>query len=297
MKEHRCGRVVFLGLPNVGKSTLLNRLLGCKLAATCRKPQTTRRSLMGVRSGPGWQAVCQDTPGLQTRYGGALNRRLRRETEHSAAGADLALLLCAGRTRNTEEELLLELLRRERLPAILVLNKIDQLRDRRVLLPRLQELAARHDFLECVPLSARTGDNLERLEQCLARHLPVSPPWFSEDFLSDRDGGFFAEEFLREQLSRRLGQELPYRLAVVVEHREEDKRLLQLELSIWVEREGQKRITVGPGGRVLKESATRARLHLQRLLGKQVMLRTWVKVVPHWSQQESKLWQLGLHAS
>ena len=291
---HRYGRVVFLGPPNAGKSTLLNRLLGYKLAATCSKPQTTRRALLGVRSESGWQMLCQDTPGLQTRYDGELNRRLRREAENAAVGADLALLLCSGLRRRAEEELMLELIRRHRLPAILVLNKIDRIRDKRALLPRLQKLAAQHDFLECVPLSAHTGENLERLEQCLARHLPQSPPCFPSDFLSPHDGQFFAEEFLREQLSRRLRGELPYRLAVTVGQRVEDAHLLDLELLVWVERKGQKRITIGRGGLVLKESASQARLQLQRLLGKRVMLRVWVKVVPCWSRQDAELSHLGL---
>ena len=291
--ETRAGYCAILGRPNVGKSTLLNRLVGHKLAITSHKPQTTRHSILGISTLPGGQVVYVDTPGIHAGRDHAMNRYLNRTAKSVIADVDLALFVVEAGAWTAEDEAVMEAVVSAGVPSFLVVNKVDRLRDRRALLEYLRSVAAKHGFLEVFPVSARRGENLPRLQEAVLEAMPAGPPLFPEDQLSDRSERFFAAELVREQLTRRYAREIPYALTVEIEKFEDEGDLYRIAALVWVEREGQKNIIIGKGGAALKEAATRARVEMERFFGRKVFLEVWVKVKASWSSDEGALARLG----
>jgi GTP-binding protein Era len=289
----RCGTVAILGRPNVGKSTLLNRLMGQKLAITSHKAQTTRHAILGVKSRADGQILYVDTPGLHQRGSNALNRLLNRTARAALADVDLILLVVAVPRFTDEDALALEAATAAGPPVVAAVNKVDRVKDKSALLPYLQTLAARHDFAEVVPLSARTGEQVEHLEDLLLAQLPEGDRVYPDDQLTDRSERFLAAELLREQLTRRYAQELPYAVTVEIERFEDQGGRYLIHALIWVERESQKAIIIGRGGEALKAAASEARRQMQQMFGCPVHLEVWVKVKASWRSDEAALASLG----
>lgn len=289
----RCGTVALVGRPNVGKSTLLNRILGQKLAITSHKAQTTRHAILGIKTRPEGQILFTDTPGIHRRGGDALNRYLNRAARAAVGETDLALFVVEALRWTDEDALALEAVAQSGVPAIAVVNKTDGVADKTALLPYLQELAARHAFLALILVSAARGDGLEALEVETLARLPEGEPQFPDDRITDRSERFFAAELLREQLVQRYGAELPYRTAVEIERFKEEDGRYRIHALIWVERPGQKAILIGRRGEAMKATATQARLEMQKLFDVPVHLEVWVKVKKSWSSDESALASLG----
>jgi len=292
MTNH-CGTVAIVGRPNVGKSTLLNRMLGQKLAITSHKAQTTRHSILGVKTTEQGQILFVDTPGIHERGGSALNRYLNRTARAAIADVDLVLLLVEALRFTKEDDLALRAVAEAGPPVIAVINKVDRLRDKTALLPFLQSLSERHGFDAMVPVSAKSGDQIEALEQAIMARLPEGENLLPPDQLTDRSERFFAAELLREQLTRRYAQELPYRTTVEIERFEDEGGRYLIHALIWVERPSQKAIIIGHRGEALKAAATQARLAMQRLFDCPVHLEVWVKVKDSWSSDEAALASLG----
>ena len=291
--NYRCGFAAIVGRPNVGKSTLLNALLGKKVSIVSPKPQTTRHRILGILTRPEDQIIFVDTPGMHSGARRAMNRHMNRAALASLQDADVNLFVVESLSWNEEDLRILETLKQQSRPIILVLSKVDKVTPRERLLPFIQELSRRADFVEVVPLSALKRSNLEQLPSIIARHLPLSPPHFPADQITDRSPEFRAAEIVREKLTLRLRQELPYGLTVVLEQfKEEDGRLL-VNAVIWVERTGQKAIVIGQGGEQLKEVGRSARIEMSNLFGQPVHLELWVKVKENWSDNEMALKQLG----
>jgi GTP-binding protein Era len=291
---HRSGAVALVGRPNVGKSTLLNALVGQKVSIVSAKPQTTRHRIAGVVTRPGFQVTFLDTPGLHARATRRLNQAMNRAALGSLADADLLLFVVDATRWTPEDDAALGRVAGSGRPAILVVNKVDRVKPRDRLLPLLQSLSARHDFLEVVPVSALRADNLERLLALIAARLPEGPPAWPEDQVTDRSERFLAAEVVREKLTHVLRDELPYGLTVEIERWEEeapDRALVGAV--IWVEREGQRRIVIGERGERLKQVGQAARLELNELLGRRIHLELWVKVRENWADSESALRQFG----
>ncbi len=291
--KHRAGHVALVGRPNVGKSTLLNRLLGQKLAITSHKPQTTRHSILGISTRENGQIVYIDTPGIHQRGDKAMNRYLNRTATSVLAGVDLVVMLVDVGNWTEEDDMVLQRIGDSRLPAILVINKIDTLKQREMLLPLLAELTEKTGIDTVVPVSARTGDNCERLEQTILQALPEGENFYPEDQITDRPERFFAAELIREQITRRYHKELPYSTTVEIEEFDVQPGLYRIGAIIWVERQNQKAILVGKGGQALKETATEARKQLENFFQTKVYLRLWVKVKKSWSADQASLVRLG----
>ncbi|TGG91102.1 GTPase Era [Natronospirillum operosum] len=292
-EEQKCGFVAIVGRPNVGKSTLMNHLLGQKLSITSRKPQTTRHSITGILSEGAHQVVFVDTPGIHKPVNKAINQYMNRSALSSLKDVDLVLFL-VDRTHWTEEdELVLGHLQNARCPVGLVINKVDQVSDRAQLLPHIDTLNKRRDFAEVFPISALRGLNLEPIREWLFRSIPAGPHHFPDDQITDRTLRFLAAESIREKLMRQLGEELPYAATVEIESWEQDEGVVHIHALILVERDGQKRIVIGSGGSRLKQIGTEARKDLERLLDERVMLNLWVRVKAGWSDDDRALRSLG----
>jgi GTP-binding protein Era len=289
----RCGTVAILGRPNVGKSTLLNRILGQKLAITSHKAQTTRHAILGIRTRAEGQILFVDTPGIHRRGEGALNRYLNRAARGALTGADLALFVVEALRWTEEDDLALKSAAAAGCPTVAAVNKVDALASKESLLPYLRALAERHPFAHLIPVSATRGDGIDDLERTLLAALPEGPPVFPGDQLTDRSERFFAAELLREQLVQRYGEELPYRSTVEIERFEDQGGRYLIHALIWVERPGQKAIVIGRRGEALKAAATQARLEMQKLFDCPVHLEVWVKVKKSWSSDEAALASLG----
>jgi GTPase len=289
----RSGTVAIVGRPNVGKSTLLNRLIGQKLSIVSRKPQTTRQPILGVLHLPGAQIGFVDTPGLENRKRRALARAMNREALRSLAEVDLGVLVVEALAFTQEDQVVAEAVMAEGRPWLLVVSKVDQVRDKSRLLPFLANLGQRFPGVEVVPLSARDGSNVEALETAICRYLPEGEPLYEADTITDRSVRFLASEFIREKLFRKLGQELPYSLAVTIDEFKEEADRVSIAATIWVEREGQKAIVIGDHGSVLKAVGTEARQDLERMLELPVFLETWVKVRQGWTEDSRALRELG----
>jgi GTP-binding protein Era len=289
----RCGFVAIAGRPNVGKSTLLNRLLGQKLAITSHKAQTTRHAILGIKTGNASQAIYVDTPGIHQRGHAALSRYLNRAARASIADVDLVLFVVEALRFTSEDAEALRTIAEVDATAIAVINKIDRVEEKTRLLPYLHDLSIRYAFRGLVPVSAAKGDQVDRLEAAVMEALPPGGAIFPPDQLTDRPERFFAAELLREQLTRRYGDELPYCTTVEIERFEERNGRYRIHALIWVERPGQKAIIVGDRGQALKAAATRARLEMQEMFGHPVHLETWVKVKKSWSSDETALRSLG----
>ena len=287
------GYAALVGRPNVGKSTLLNRLIGQKMAITSHKPQTTRHRILGVRSNREGQVVYIDTPGSHQRGDKAMNRYLNRTAHTALLDVDLAVFVCQAMAWNREDERVLGAIRQAGVPAIAAVNKIDTVRPRERLLPFLAELDQRHDFLEVVPVSAKDGTQVDTLDELVLKHLPEGEPVFPEDQITDRPERFFAAEILREQIIRRYHEELPYSVTVEIEKFEEQPGRYVIGAVIWVERESQRAILLGRQGQAMKEAASAARRNMAEFFDTRVHLDVWIKVKKSWSSDEASLARLG----
>ena len=291
----RCGTVAFAGRPNAGKSSLINALLGEKLAIVSDKAQTTRHLLTGVLTTENCQYLLVDLPGYQTRHPGMLNRALNRRALEAVRDCDLVTLVVEALRYGSEDRAVLGRIPREA-RIVVAVNKIDLARDRAELLPFLQRLSQERDFAALVPVSARSGENLPELLRVLREGLPEGPAAYPENQLSDRNERFFAAEILREKLFRRLGEELPYSCEVAVESFREEGRLRRIEATILVGRDSHKPIVIGKGGATLKRIASDARREMETRFGGKVALGVWVKVKRDWSSDARALRQLGYAA-
>ena len=292
-RGHRCGFVAVVGRPNVGKSTLVNAMVGQKLSITSNRPQTTRHRILGIATGDASQIVFVDTPGIHTGHRRALNRAMNRTASRAMVGVDLVMMVVEASGWVREDDRVLGRVGGEAAPAILVLNKIDRVRRRESILPVLADTARRHDFAATVPVCARTGENLNRLHGVVEAHVPIAPPAFPGDHFTDRSEAFLAAEIVREKLIRRLGQELPHRLAVEVERFVEEKRRTLINVLVLVERRQHKAIVIGRNGDRLKDAGSAARGDIARMLGRAVHLEIWVKVREGWSDDERALRAMG----
>lgn len=291
---HRCGFVAVVGRPNVGKSTLVNTMVGQKFSITSNRPQTTRHRILGIATGDASQIVFVDTPGIHTGHRRALNRAMNRTASRALIGVDLVLMVVEASGWVRDDDRVLGRVGGEAAPAVLVLNKIDRVRRREAILPVLADTTRRHDFAATVPVCARTGENLERLREVVETHLPAGPPVFPQDHYTDRSEAFLSAEIVREKLIRRLGQELPHRLTVEIERFVEVEGRTVINALVLVERDQHKAIVIGRGGARLKEAGSAARRDIARMLGRSVHLEVWVKVREGWSDDERALRGLGL---
>jgi GTP-binding protein Era len=292
-RHYRCGFAAIVGRPNVGKSTLLNALLKRKISIVSPKPQTTRHRILGILTNDTAQIVLVDTPGLHAGGGRAMNRHMNRAALASLSDADVNLLVVeALRWTEEDQRVLDELVQRGR-PIIAIVNKVDKIYPKERLLPYIEELGRRTAFTEIIPLSGLKGSGVADLPAVIARYLPESPPHFPVDQVTDRSEQFLASEIVREKLTWRLRQELPYGLTVGIERFEEEDGRLVINAVIWVERSGQKAIVIGQGGEQLKEVGRSARIEMNELFKRPVHLELWVKVKENWSDNENALKQLG----
>ncbi len=288
----RSGTIAIVGRPNVGKSTLLNALVGQKVSITSSKPQTTRHRVSGILTRPGVQYVFVDTPGFQTRHRGPLNRLLNRAVRQALADVDVVLLVVEAGRFDDEDRAVVALLP-PKTPVFLVANKSDRQPRRERMLPFLERAAREFPFAEVIPVSATKARNLAELLRTLARYLPEQPAMFDEDALTDRNERFLAAELVREKLFRLLGEELPYGCAVTIERFEEGGRLRRVHAAIVVDKENHKPIVIGKGGEKLKAIATAARRDMESLFGAKVFLEVWVKVRRGWTEDAVALRRLG----
>lgn len=298
-KEFRCGFVAIVGRPNVGKSTLLNRILGQKISITAHRPQTTRHRILGVKTTDDAQMIYVDTPGMHLGGKRAINRYMNKAATSSISDVDVVVFVVDRTGWNDEDQNVLSKLENSRAPVVLVVNKIDDLNDRDELLPHLQVLADKRDFAAVVPLSARSGESVDRLEALLQDMMPFSGAFFPEDQVTDRSERFMAAELVREKLVRTLAQELPYSTTVEIEkfsleQTAPDKPPVRhIHAIIWVERPGQKGIIIGKQGQQLKRIGEQARKDMERAFDGRVFLQLWVKVRQGWSDDERALRSLG----
>ena len=289
----RCGYIAIVGRPNVGKSTLLNHILGQKLSITSRKPQTTRHQVLGIKTEGGIQAIYVDTPGLHLHDEKAINRYMNRAASAALADVDLALFVVDRDRWTDEDDLVLEKLRHAQCPVVLVVNKIDRLSDKAELLPLIDSLSKRFAFADIVPVSALRGHNRDDLETLIHRYLPEGIYLFPEDQITNRSERFLAAELVREKIMRQLGEEVPYAMTVEIEEFKVSPRLIEISALILVERQGQKKILIGEGGSRLRQIGTEARKDMEKAFDSKVMLRLWVKVKSGWSDDERALRSLG----
>lgn len=290
----RCGYVAIVGRPNVGKSTLLNHILGQKLSITSRKPQTTRHQIIGIHTEDDLQVVYVDTPGLhKDDKGKALNRFMNRTASEALRHVDLVVFLVDRTAWTDEDQIVLDKLENVRCPVILAVNKVDQLKDKDALLPQLDLLAGKRHFDAIIPISAQKGHNVERLQREVEGRMPEGMHLFPEDQITDRSSRFVAAELVREKLMRNLGDEVPYGTTVEIEEFSHDGHILNISALILVERDGQKRIVIGDSGAVIKTIGRDARLDMEKMFDTKVMLNLWVKVKRGWSDNERALQSLG----
>ncbi|WOH37331.1 GTPase Era [Thalassotalea fonticola] len=292
--DNHCGLVALVGRPNVGKSTLLNALLGQKISITSRKPQTTRHRILGILTEGTRQAVLVDTPGLHTEEKRAINRLMNRAASSSIAEVELIIFLVEGTKWTEDDDLVLSKIKQSGRPTILAVNKIDNVQDKEELLPHLQKIAAMHDFQDIVPISAVKGDKVDKIRELCLSSLPGGDFWFPEDHITDRSSRFMASEIVREKLIRFTGDELPYSTTVEIEQFKSDQKgILHINALILVERNSQKRMVIGNKGEKLKVIGREARKDMEALFERQVFLETWVKVKSGWADDERALRSLG----
>lgn len=292
-QSYRSGFVAIVGRPNVGKSTLMNHILGQKISITSSKPQTTRHRILGIKTDERSQTIYVDTPGLHLHAQKAMNRYMNRAAASSLENVELILFVVDVSRWSEEDDNVLKRVREQKTPVVLVVNKVDKVKEKEQLLPLLQQLSAKMDFAAVIPLSALKGANVPDLERIVFDALPEAEPMFPEEYVTDRSERFLAAELVREKLMRSLGKELPYATTVEIEQFNEEEGLLRIGALIWVERQSQKKIVVGKGGERLKEIGSMARKDMERLFGEKVFLQLWVKVKEGWSDNERLLSSLG----
>ncbi len=289
----KSGYVAIIGKPNVGKSTLMNFILGKKLSITSRKPQTTRHRILGVKTQGDTQVVYLDTPGLHQNQKKLMNRVMNRAAMSTLEEVDVILLMVEALRWDDADEAVLKKLKSLSIPVMLVVNKIDRVKDKEKLLPFIEMLSAKFDFANIFPVSAKTGVQVDELESAITKLLPTDMPFFPPEQFTDRSDKFIVTEFVREKLMRSLGDELPYETAVTIEAFEEDKKIIRIAALIWVNRDSQKPIVIGKGGEILKSVGTQARQDLESYFDKKVLLKLWVKVKSGWSDDARSLQSFG----
>jgi len=288
------GLIAIVGRPNVGKSTLLNALLGQKVSITSRKPQTTRHRILGILTQENRQAILVDTPGLHSEEKRAINRLMNRAASSSIAEVELIVFLVEGTHWTTDDELVLNKIKNSGASCILVVNKIDNIQNKDDLLPHLQVLGNKHDFDDIVPISASKGHGVDTIRKLCLSTLPEGDFWFPEDYVTDRSSRFMASEIIREKLIRFTGDELPYSTTVEIEQfKMDDKGTIHINALILVERDSQKRMVIGNKGARLKTIGQEARRDMENLFESKVFLETWVKVKSGWADDERALQSLG----
>ena len=297
MIESRCGFVAVVGRPNVGKSTLVNAVMGTKVSIVTAKPQTTRHRILAVHTTDEAQIIFVDTPGLHRKAGKAMNRMMNRTAASALADADLVLFVTEAGRWTDEDGDVLRRIQAVSAAAIAVLNKVDLVTPKEKLLEAISEMAKRYEFADIVPLSAKKRDNLDALLSLIPGRLPESPALFPEDMQTDRSTEFQAAEVIREKLTLSLHQELPYGLTVQIENFESGEERVAIDAIIWVERESQKGIVVGKGGNVLKRVGRAARIELKQQYGCPVHLELWVKVKDNWADNEKELLRFGFEST
>jgi GTP-binding protein Era len=293
MTDFRCGLVALVGKPNVGKSTILNRLVGQKVSITSRRPQTTRHRILGIKSDDSAQIVFVDTPGLHARQPRAMNRYLNRAAADSLRDVDVVVLVVEGTRWGEDDEWVLERLAGMSCPAIVAINKIDKVADKGALLPYLDALAGKREFAALIPVCARSGAQLDELEAQVRSLLPVAPALFPEDQVTDRSERFLAAELVREKLFRKLGEEIPYGLTVEIERFREEQGVLHIHALVWVDKSRHKAMVIGAKGQLLKAVGREARQDMETAFGHKVFLQIWVKVKEGWADDERALQSLG----
>ena len=288
----RCGYIAIVGRPNVGKSTLMNQLIGAKVSITSRKAQTTRHRITGIQTLDDAQFIYVDTPGFQTRHSNALNKTLNKTVTNTLISADVILYLVEAGTFGPADQQVIDLLPQD-VPCILVINKSDRVKDKAALMPFAQELAAKHNFAAIVPVSAKLRFQLDALQNEIRRFLPENAPVFGPDDITDRSEKFLASEIVREKLFRLVGDELPYTSTVLIEKFEQEGDLRRIFAAILVERDTHKSMVIGNKGARLKELSTQSRLDMEKLFGGPVYLEIWIKVKSGWADNEAGLRAYG----
>jgi GTP-binding protein Era len=291
-EDFRCGYIAIVGRPNVGKSTLMNKLIGAKISITSRKAQTTRHRITGIQTRDNAQFIYIDTPGFQTRHNNALNKTLNRTVSNTLVSCDVVLFVVEAGSFDTADQQVLEQIPKG-VPVVLVINKADKIKDKALLMPFAQKVAGQRDFAAIVPVSARQGFQLDQLEAEIQTYLPNNAPIFSEDDITDRSEKFLATEIVREKVFRYVGDELPYTSTVVLEKFEQEGQLRRIFAAILVERDMHKAMVIGNKGARLKEISTTARLDMEKLFGGPVYLEIWVKVKSGWADNEAGLRAYG----
>ena len=296
---YRAGHVAVLGRPNVGKSTLVNALVGAKVSIVSPRPQTTRHRLLGIATFPDAQLLLVDTPGIHREQGkstaSAMHRWMNRAARGALEGVDVAVLVIRAGQWDDADSFAYEALRTAGLPVVLVVNQIDRIRDKTTLLPYLAKITEGREFVDVHPISALKRNGLEALVKTVTQYLPEQPALYGEDEITDKSQRFLAGEMVREQLMRQLGEELPYATTVEIESFSVEGSMLRIGAVIWVERDGQKAIVIGKGGERLRDIGSKARLQIERLFGAKVFLQTWVRVREGWSDDEAALRTFGYH--
>jgi GTP-binding protein Era len=290
--EFRCGYIAIVGRPNVGKSTLMNMLIGAKVSITSRKAQTTRHRITGIQTTDKAQFVYVDTPGFQTRHSNALNKTLNKTVTNTLTSSDVVLYVIEAGTFGQADQEVLNLIP-ENVPCILVINKSDRVKDKAMLLPFAQQIAAKHNFSAVVPVSAKNNFQLDNLQGEIEKYLPENPAIFDEDDITDRSEKFLAAEIVREKVFRFVGDELPYTSTVLIEKFEQEGNLRRVFAAILVERDTHKSMVIGQKGARLKDISTQARLDMEKLFGGPVYLEVWVKVKSGWADNEAGLRAYG----
>jgi GTP-binding protein era len=292
--ETYCGFIAIVGRPNVGKSTLLNKILGQKISITSRKAQTTRHRIVGIKTEGGYQEIYVDTPGLHIEEKRAINRLMNRAASSAITDVDLVIFVVDGTHWNDDDEMVLNKLRKTKVPVVLAINKIDNIKNKDDLLPFITEISQKFNFADIVPMSAEKGNNLDAIEKIVRKSLRPGVHHFPEDYVTDRSQRFMASEIIREKLMRFMGEELPYSVTVEIEQFKVNERgTYEINGLILVERDGQKKIVIGRKGEKLKKIGTEARLDMERLFDNKVHLELWVKVKSGWADDERALRSLG----
>lgn len=291
--DTRCGYVAIVGRPNVGKSTLLNYILGQKLSITSKKPQTTRHQLLGIKTSEKEQVLYVDTPGIHGKENKAINRYMNKSAKSIVKDVDVVIFVTDRTDWQDDDEITAESLSNAPGQIIIAINKIDLLKDKERLLPKLKELSDRFPDAVVIPISAEKGDNLEQLELLVSERLPYGQFLFSDDQLTDRSMRFLVSEIIREKIMRQLGEEVPYAATIQIESFKQERKTTHVDATVFVERDGQKAILIGKQGAKLKRIGTDARHDIESLIDGKVMLRLWVKTRTGWSDDERALKSLG----
>lgn len=289
----KCGYVAIVGRPNVGKSSLLNKILGQKLSITSRKPQTTRHQLLGIKTTADVQTLYVDTPGLHKNSRNAINRYMNRAATSIMKDVDVIVMVVDRLNWLEDDEVVLRHVADSHVPALLAINKVDLLEDKTRLLPYLEFTKTKLNFEEMIPISAANGHNIAKLEQLLQSYLPAGPHFFPADQLTDRSEKFLVAEIIREKITRQLGDELPYEITVQIDRYKEEKGIIEIDSTILVEREGQKGILIGKKGARLKKIGSEARKDIESFLNSKTILKLWVRVKTGWSDDDRALVSLG----